>query len=133
MTTAATAVPVTALADDHSVLLWLTCAYAADVVETAEAGRDIAAGLASMLDFLHWGLLPYLRHEEQLLLEEDEQGSLASTVLAEHRRIRHDVAAIEQSKGHADRSRAAAGSLVMTLDQHIRREEGWVARRLATS
>jgi hypothetical protein len=114
------------LSDEHSVLLWQTCAYAADLIEAARAGRPLNTARDAMLEFAHYGLLPYLREEERRLpphrLRDDH---LTKVLLDDHARIRSGVDNIE-----AGRSRQllvlAADALVGRLDRHVRREESWV-------
>lgn len=112
--------------DEHSVLLWQTCAYAEDLRDAAESGRRLAPAYDAMLDFLHYRLLPYLTNEERQVpaarLRDDH---LLRLLVADHDRLRADVDNIESSRTR--RLLTLAGdALVARLDRHVRREESWL-------
>ncbi len=115
------------LSDEHSVLLWRTCAYAADLIEAAGRGRPMRRAQDDMLEFAHYGLLPYLAEEERQLpphrLRDDH---LTKVLVHDHARIRSGVDNLEA--GHSRQLLAlAANDLVYRLDRHVRREETWVS------
>jgi uncharacterized protein (DUF2249 family) len=107
------------LVDEHSVLLWQTCAYADDLVAAATARGPLGTSYDVMLEFLHQRLLPYLSAEERALPPDARHGG---RLLADHERIRDDV----EDLGRAPTRRALAGAstaLVRRLDQHVQRED----------
>ncbi len=115
------------LSQEHSVLLWQTCAYATDLIDAARCGRPLSSAHNAMLEFAHYGLLPYLTEEERRLppnrLRDDH---LTKVLLHDHARIRSGVDNIEA--GHSRQLLAlAADALVDRLDRHVRREESWVS------
>ncbi len=114
------------IADEHSVLLWQTCAYADELIETADSHRRLAPTYDAMLGFLHHRLLPYLVGEESRLGETAlRDAHLAHTLLADHDRLRDDVENVEASRTRRLLSLAAA-ALVERLGRHVQREESWV-------
>jgi uncharacterized protein (DUF2249 family) len=127
VTTLTQAAPTGALADEHSVLLWQTCAYAEDLSDAAQAGQRLTPAYDAMLEFLHYRLLPYLRDEERQFPPSklrDEQ--MTRLVLADHERLRADVDNVESSRTRRLLT-IASDVLVDRLDHHARREERWVA------
>jgi uncharacterized protein (DUF2249 family) len=113
--------------DEHSVLLWQTCAYADDLRQAARSGRRLASAHDAMLGFLHLRLLPYLADEERRLsrnlLRDDH---LREVLIADHERLRADVDNIDGSRTRSLLGLAVA-ALVDRLDRHVRREESWLA------
>lgn len=122
--TPASTVPLT---DEHSVLLWQTCAHADDLADAARSGQPLARARDSMLEFLHYRLLPYLSDEERCLpparLRDEHMFGL---LLADHERLRDDVDNIESSRTRGVLT-LASSALVDRLDRHVRREEIWVS------
>jgi hypothetical protein len=115
--------PAAALTDEHGLLLWQTSAYVDDLHGDR---RDHAAGLATLLDFLHERLLPYLAAEEaDLLTSSLRDRHLARLVLADHERVRAHVRNIESSRT-AELADMAANALLLRLERHTWREERWV-------
>jgi uncharacterized protein (DUF2249 family) len=113
------------LADEHSVLLWQTCAYAEDVTDAARSGQRLSPALDALLGFLHYRLLPYLTDEERQLPAtalRDER--LTRLLVADHGRLRYDVDNIETSRTRSFLA-LAVDVLVERLDRHVRREESW--------
>lgn len=126
MTPAAVAAP-SPLSDEHSVLLWQTCAYADELGETAASGGRLTPAYDALLEFLHYRLLPYLAREERELPRGPVQDPGLLRILAgEHDRLRTDVDGLESSRTLRQLT-AAASSLVVRLDRHVRREERWLA------
>ncbi|HVV77077.1 MAG TPA: hypothetical protein VHC43_13685 [Mycobacteriales bacterium] len=114
------------LSDDHSILLWQTCAYADDLAEAARTGRPVTHAHDAILDFAHYRLLPYLAEEERCLAATQLRDNHMSRLLYEdHARIRRGVDNLEASRTRGLLALAADG-LVECLDRHIRREEAWV-------
>ena len=115
------------LTDEHSVLVWQTCAYADDLIDTARSPRPLTPAFDRMLGFLHYRLLPYLGTEERQLTGaalRDEH--LGQVLLTDHDRLRADVENVESA--HTRRLLTmSASALVTRLDKHVRREETWVA------
>lgn len=122
-----TAAPAAPILDEHSVLLWQTCAYADDLTDAARSMQPLGDAYDAMLEFLHYRLLPYLTEEERRLPEtrlRDER--MRGLLLADHERLRDDVGNLEGS--HTRRRLAlTADALVDRLDRHVGREETWVA------
>lgn len=115
-----------ALSDDHSILLWQTCAYADDLIEAARAGRPVTHAHDAILEFAHYRLLPYLAEEERCLAASQLRDNHFSRLLYDdHARIRHGVDNLDTSRTRGLLA-VAAGGLVERLDRHIRREETWV-------
>ena len=120
------------ISDEHSVLLWQTCAYADELTDAVAAGRGLTPVHDAMLEFLHYGLLPYLRDEERQIsgarLRDDHMLRL---LVSDHDRMRALVDNIEFS-----RTRRllvlGAEALVDRLERHVRREESWVSDPLDT-
>lgn len=115
------------ICDEHSVLLWQTCAYAGDLRGAACSGQRFTGAHDAMLEFLHYRLLPYLTNEERQLSRgrlRDEH--LREALIADHERLRADVDNIESSRTRPLLALAAA-ALVDRLDRHVRREERWLA------
>jgi uncharacterized protein (DUF2249 family) len=107
--------------DEHSVLLWQTCAYADDLVAAATSHGPLGTQYDAMLEFLHYRLLPYLGAEERALPPTDPD---AVVLVEDHNRIRADIDALDSARTR----RALAGAstaLVRRLDQHVQREDGW--------
>jgi uncharacterized protein (DUF2249 family) len=127
VTTLTTAEPTGGLVDDHTVLLWQTCAYADDLSDAAQSGQRLTPAYDAMLEFLHYRLLPYLRDEERELppakLRDEHMTGL---LLADHDRLRADVDNVECSRTRRLLT-LSADALVDRLDHHVRREELWVA------
>jgi uncharacterized protein (DUF2249 family) len=121
------AAPTGALVDEHSVLLWQTCAYADELTDAAESGRPLTPAFDALLEFLHYRLLPYLRDEErQLAPSKLRDEHMTRLLLADHERLRADVDNVESSRSRRLLT-LAADVLVDRLDHHVRREECWVA------
>lgn len=123
-------VPALATIDDeHSVLLWQTCAYADDLSEAARSGRRLTPAYDTMLEFLHYRLLPYLSAEERQLpsvrLRDDHMLRL---LVSDHERLRADVDNLESSRTRRVLC-LATDALVDRLDRHARREETWIRSR----
>ncbi|HET7311169.1 MAG TPA: DUF2249 domain-containing protein [Mycobacteriales bacterium] len=112
--------------DEHSVLLWQTCAYADDLVDAVRSGQGLTPAYDAMLEFLHYRLLPYLRDEERNLpparLRDDHMMQL---LLSDHDRLRADVDNIESSRTRRVLT-LATDAFVDRLDRHVRREEAWI-------
>jgi uncharacterized protein (DUF2249 family) len=122
----ATAHPDLALAEEHTVLLWQTCAYADELVERAQSPHPLTKAVDRMLGFLHYRLLPYLRDEERDLPHgELRDDHLARVLLTDHDRIRAEVENVESARTRALVA-MSTGSLVTRLDRHVQREETWV-------
>jgi uncharacterized protein (DUF2249 family) len=125
-TTAREARPRT-LADEHSVLLWQTCAFADELVDATGARGTLLPAYDRMLGFLHHRLLPYLGAEERRLpTGELRDGHLAGILLADHDRIRADVENVEAARTRRLLS-IATSALVTRLDRHVQREASWVS------
>lgn len=123
------------LVDDHSLLIWQTCAYAEELRDAARSGARLTPAFDALLEFLRYRLLPYLRAEErQLTPPQLTDDHVSRLLLADHDRLRARVRDLE-----AGRTRrtvvAACDALVDALDRHVRREERWLdaARRRAGS
>ena len=112
------------LVDDHSVLVWQTCAYAEELTDVARAGQRLTPAYDALLGFLQYRLLPYLRVEERQLAVGGDQ--LDWLLLADHDRLRAYVAELECSRTRRQLV-AASDALVEGLDRHVRREEWWLA------
>lgn len=113
--------------DEHSVLLWQTCAYADDLSDAARSGHPLTGPYDAMLEFLHYRLLPYLTEEERRLPKtrlRDER--MRRLLLTDHERLRDDVDNIEGSRTRRLLA-LTADALVNRLDRHVSREETWVA------
>jgi uncharacterized protein (DUF2249 family) len=118
--------PYRELTDEHSVLLWQTCAYADEIVDTAHSRRPLTPAFDTMLDFLHHRLLPYLSAEErQLSGSELRDEHLTQVLLTDHNRIRTDVENVEAARTRPLLTMSTA-ALVSRLDRHVQREETWV-------
>ena len=120
----ASAVPIS---DEHSVLLWQTCAYADDLNDAVRTGRRLTPAHDTMLEFLHYRLLPYLTNEERQLAPgrfRDEH--LLPLLVTDHERLRADVDNLESSRTRRLLA-LSASALVDRLDRHARREESWLA------
>lgn len=118
--------PAGPMFDEHSVLLWQTCAYAEDLTDAARSGHPLAGPYGAMLEFLHHRLLPYLAEEERRLPDarlRDER--LRGLLLTDHERLREDVGAIEGSRTRRVLA-LNADALVDRLDRHVGRAESWV-------
>jgi uncharacterized protein (DUF2249 family) len=115
------------LSEEHSVLLWQTCAYADDLINAVQdRRRPVGHAHDAMLEFAHYRLLPYLADEERHLPSAQlRDGQLSQLVLDDHARIRHGVDHIEAARTRQLLAVAADG-LVERLDRHLRREESWV-------
>ncbi len=114
------------ITDEHSVLLWQTCGYADELIETAESAGPLVPAYEAMLGFLHYRLLPYLAGEESRLGPDGLcDPHLVRTVLADHDRIRDDVENVEGSRTRRLLA-LSAGVLVERLGRHVQREEAWV-------
>lgn len=115
------------ISDEHSVLLWQTCAYADDLSAAIGSGRPMAPAYDGMLEFLHYRLLPYLANEErQIPAARLRDGHFLRLLVSDHERLRADVENIESSRTKRLVS-LAAGVLVSRLDRHVRREESWLS------
>ena len=115
------------ISDEHSVLLWQTCAYADDLGDAARAGRRLTPAHDAMLEFLHYRLLPYLTNEErQLAPQRLRDDHLLQLLASDHERLRADVDNIESSRTRRLLA-LAAEALVDRLGRHVRREESWLA------
>ena len=115
------------LADEHSVLLWQTCAYAEDLSDAAQSGHRVTPAFDAMLGFLHYRLLPYLHDEErQLPPSKLRDEHMTRLLIADHERLRADVDNVESCRTRQLLT-LASDALVDRLDHHIRREERWVA------
>ena len=125
MTTCLAAAPP--ISDEHSVLLWQTCAYADDLTDAARTGGRLTPAHDAMLEFLHYRLLPYLTNEErQLAPDRLRDDHLLRLLTTDHERLRADVDNIESSRTRRLLT-LAASTLVDRLDRHVRREESWLA------
>jgi hypothetical protein len=115
-----------AVTDDHSLLLWQTCAYADDLTDAVRGGRPFTGPYQALVDFLHERLLPYLSDEERRLpaarLRDDHLVPLIGT---EHARLRADVSTIEGSRTR-ELLAMATERLVDRLERHVSREEAWL-------
>lgn len=119
--------PAAPISDEHSVLLWQTCAYAEDLNDAARTGVRLTPAHDAMLEFLHYRLLPYLTNEErQLAPDQLRDDHLLRLLATDHERLRADVENIESSRTRRLLALAAA-ALVDRLDRHVRREESWLA------
>jgi len=118
--------PYRELTDEHSVLLWQTCAYADELVDTARSRRPLNPAFDTMLDFLHHRLLPYLSAEErQLSGSELRDEHFTQVLLTDHNRIRAGVENVEAARTRLMVTTSTA-ALVSRLDRHVQREETWV-------
>ena len=106
--------------DEHSVLLWQTCAYADDLVTAVTARGPLATPYDAMLGFLHQRLLPYLYAEEATLTA---GAASARRLLDDHDRLRADVDDLDRAGTRSALARVSA-ALVRRLDQHVQREDG---------
>jgi uncharacterized protein (DUF2249 family) len=114
------------LTDEHSVLLWQTCAYADDLVDNRHSDDLLSTSLETTLRFLHYRLLPYLRAEEQQLADDELADALLTRQLvSEHDGIRAAVDTIETSRTRRTLS-IATRSLIERLDRHVQREDACV-------
>jgi uncharacterized protein (DUF2249 family) len=120
------------LTDEHSVLLWQTCAYADDLVDNVHSDAGLSVSLETTLRFLHYGLLPYLRLEERQLAGSDlGDAHLTHLLVSEHDEIRAVVDTIETSRTRQALS-IATRSLIERLDRHVRREDACVMESVST-
>lgn len=118
--------PAGVLVDAHSVLLWQTCAYAEDLTVAARSRQPFIVERDAMLAFLHERLLPYLRREERQLPPTSlRDRHMTRLLLADHERLRADVANVAGSRTRVLLA-VAVDELVDRLDRHLRREESWV-------
>lgn len=115
------------LSEEHSVLLWQTCAYADELIDAVKNRRQrVGPAHDAMLEFAHYRLLPYLADEEHCLPADQLRDSQLSQLLFDdHARIRRGVDNIEAARTRQLLAVAADG-LVERLDRHLRREEAWV-------
>jgi len=114
------------LTDNHSVLLWQTCAYGVDLTESVTLRQRLTPAYDAMLGFLHYRLLPYLTVEErQLPAARLRDERMLPLLLADHERLRADVENIASCHTRGVLA-LATGVLVDRLDRHLRREERWV-------
>ena len=111
------------LLDEHSVLLWQTCAYADDLVAAATFRGPLGTRYDAMLGFLHYRLLPYLSDEERALLADPALDSVQHGLLDEHDRIRGHVEDLGRASTRHALARSTA-ALVRRLDLHVQREDG---------
>lgn len=119
--------PATPISDEHSVLLWQTCAYADDLSAVGRSRRRMTPAYHAMLEFLHLRLLPYLANEErQLPPDRLRDEHMLRLLVADHERLRTDVDNIESSPTR-ELVVLAAVVLVNRLERHMRREETWLA------
>jgi uncharacterized protein (DUF2249 family) len=121
------ALPATgSLVDEHSVLLWQTCAYVENLTDAVQSRQRVTPAYDALLQFLHYGLLAYLTKEERQFapskLRDEHLGRL---LLADHERLRDDVDNIESSRTRRLLT-LASDVLVDRLDRHIQREESWI-------
>jgi uncharacterized protein (DUF2249 family) len=126
MTASSLTAPPPAITDEHSVLIWQTCAYVEDLVDAVQSKQRVTPVYDAMLEFLNYGLLAYLSKEERQFPPprlRDEH--LHRLLLADHERLRDDVDNIEGSRTHRLLT-LASDALVDRLDRHIRREETWI-------
>ena len=116
----------TALNDEHSVLLWETCAYSSELIQAADSRAGLDAACEALLGFLHYRLLPYLCDEERRLCDSGLRDSaFADLVVADHERIRAHVETLAASR--TSRLRViSTRALVDCLDRHVQREQSWV-------
>jgi uncharacterized protein (DUF2249 family) len=115
-----------AIADEHSVLIWQTCAYVENLTDAVQSKQRVTAAYEAMLGFLHYGLLAYLSKEErQFPPSRLRDEHLHRLLLTDHERLRDDVDNIEGSRTHRLLT-LASGALIDRLDRHIRREETWI-------
>jgi uncharacterized protein (DUF2249 family) len=91
--------------DEHSVLLWQTCAYAADAVDASRELTAPNAAVRDLLRYLHYGLLPYLCREAKADLTE----------------IRADIDAVQASRS-GPQTRRAIDTLIRDLERQLRHE-----------
>ena len=110
------------LVDEHSVLLWQTCAYADDLVAAASSRGPLGTPYDAMLGFLHYRLLPYLGAEESALVGDPDLDSVQRGLRDEHDRIRGHVDDLDHARTRRALARSAAG-LVRRLDLHVQRED----------
>lgn len=112
--------------DEHSLLLWQTCAYADELADAARHGRPVTAPYIAMVDFVHQRLLPYLNQEERRFpatrLRDEHMGRL---LRSDHARLRADVDNIENIQTRRLLA-LAAEALVNHLDRHVQRELLWM-------
>lgn len=114
------------LADEHSVLLWQTAAYADDLTDAVRSDRPLTPAYDAMLEFLHYRLLPYLADEErQLPATRLRDEHMTRLVRSDHERLRDDIDNIEGSRTRRLLT-LATEVLVDRLDRHVQREETWV-------
>jgi uncharacterized protein (DUF2249 family) len=119
--------PAPPISDEHSVLLWQTCAYADDLNDALRTGRRLTLAHDTMLEFLHYRLLPYLTNEErQLAPGRFRDDHLLPLLVTDHERLRADVDNIESSRTRRLLA-VAVEALVGRLGRHVRREECWLA------
>jgi len=118
-----------ALRDEHSILLWETCAYSDELIEAADSGLGLDAACGALLEFLHYRLLPYLCAEERRLCDSGlRDRALAHLLVADHERIRAHVDTLAASR--TPRLRVISSrALVECLDRHVQREQSWVLDR----
>jgi len=114
------------LSDEHSILLWETCAYSDALTQAADSGTGLDAACDALLEFLHYRLLPYLCAEERRLCDSGlRDRALADLLVADHDRIRAHVDTLSASR--TPRLRVISSrALVDCLDRHVQREQSWV-------
>jgi len=113
------------LGDEHSVLLWQTCAYVEDLGDAARSGSSLTPAYDAMLEFLHYRMLPYLRDEErQLPATLWPDGHVLQLLVTDHEQLRADVENVEASRTRRMLQRTAT-MLVDRLARHVGREEAW--------
>ena len=115
-----------AVPDEHSVMLWQTCAYAAELTDAAHRGHSVTVPYLAMVGFAHQRLLPYLSEEEHSFpptrLRDEHMARLLSS---DHARLRADVDNIEGARTQRLLV-LATEALVEHLDRHVQREEAWI-------
>ncbi|HVA59030.1 MAG TPA: DUF2249 domain-containing protein [Mycobacteriales bacterium] len=114
------------LADEHSLLVWQTCAYADELADAVGSAPRFTPAVDAMLGFCHYRLLPYLADEERRLTAADLRDSrMWQLLVADHTRLRADVENLESTRAR-QLLPLAASTLVGRLDRHAHREQGWV-------
>src|SRR4051794_1308260 len=113
------------LSDEHSILLWETCAYSDELVRSADSTVGIDAASDALLEFLHYRLLPYLYAEERRLRDSGlRDRALADLLVADHDRIRAHVDTLAASRTPHLRVMSSR-ALVDCLERHVQREQSW--------